>query len=504
MEKEKNRIVKTIAVIAVVMIIGGMVIATNVDIVTDWIIGNVEPSIVLDDPADDSLLTNPVVQFNWTSDDADQHDTLDHVWYADVINTFSSPLLRQADVNENETYTPPSFSDGEWFWRVSVTDGKETNVSSTYNFTMKTNLSNHFPTFSSPQVNPTSGHIGTNFVYSVVYTDQDNSTPSFIYVRIDGTNYSLTETDPSDTNISDGKTYQYSTTLSQGNDHEYSFIASDGDAIIATEIVDNPDVSFVGLSPPTQTNEQPENRSTQIILPLSAFNITINDADGQPMNISLRTNFSGSWVTFNESTGLSNGTYSFTNTSWLSGLGIQVYWSVNLTDGIYWVNRSYWFVTETLDVVCIYPEDEGLGTPQPYLTFSLSNPLGNPMNYTIYIGNSEINTTTEIANASGVSNGTYYHLHYLATNNSQVYYWRVYVEDGTLFVNETFSFSISTGGGLISLGNSFYLVLALGGWIFGISGVLLALYVMTTKKKSARRSKKRNPNIGNTGRVRGF
>jgi hypothetical protein len=488
MKKEKNRSVKIIAVIASIVIIGGLVFAGNYDVVTEWIIGNRVPSIDLDDPADDSLLSSSTIQFNWTSSDGDPDDVLDHIWYADVTNTFSSPLLKQVDVDEDQTYTPPSFADGEWFWRVSVTDSKETNVSSTFNFTLKTNLSNHFPELSSPQVNPTSGNIGTNFVYSVVLTDLDNTTPIFIYVNIDGTNHSMSESDPSDTNLSDGKTYHFTTTLTQGNDHEYSFIASDSDAITATDIYDNPDVSYVGLSIPTQSDEQPANRSTQITLPLSAFNITIHDADGQPMNISLRTNFSGAWVTFNESNGLANGTYSFTNTSWISGLGQRVFWSVNLTDGIYWVNRSYWFVTENLDVAVIYPEDGGLGTPQPYLTFSLSNPLGNPMNYTIYVGNSSENTTIEIANASGVANGTYHDLHYLATNNTQTYYWRVYVNDGILFTNETFSFSLTSGaGGMISMGNSFALVLALGGWIFGIGGILLAVFILTSKKGKRRK-----------------
>jgi type IV secretory pathway VirB6-like protein len=110
------------------------------------------------------------------------------------------------------------------------------------------------------------------------------------------------------------------------------------------------------------------------------------------------------------------------------------------------------------------------------------------MNYTIYVGNSSENTTIEIANASGVANGTYHDLHYLATNNTQTYYWRVYVNDGILFTNETFSFSLTSGaGGMISMGNSFALVLALGGWIFGIGGILLAVFILTSKKGKRRK-----------------
>jgi hypothetical protein len=225
-------------------------------------------------------------------------------------------------------------------------------------------------------------------------------------------------------------------------------------------------------------------------LPLSAFNITINDADGQPMNISLRTNFSGAWVTFNESNGLANGTYSFTNTSWISGLGQRVFWSVNLTDGIYWVNRSYWFTTEGLDVVPIYPEENSVVPPQPYLTFYISHPEGNSMSYEVYIGDSADNVSTLVCSSprSGVDNGTYHCPHWDAVNITETYYWSVHLSSGFLYINETFSFNVSTGtGGMISMGNSFALVLALGGWIFGIGGILLAVFILTSKKGKRRK-----------------
>lgn len=501
MQKEKGISKKTIAVIVAILIIGGMAIGTNVNVITEWLVGNHAPSIELLSPPDDSQITTNTTTFTWNASDEDPYDVLTNVFYIDIVDTFSSYLLREVSVGENEIYDPDPLYDGNWYWRVSVDDGEESNVSVTWNLTIKTNLSNNLPNLSSPQVLPTSGNIATIFVYTVTYADADNTTPAFIYVRIDGVNYSMSESDPGDINISDGKEYTYNTTLSQGNDHNYSFIAFDGDAIIATAVFDNPDVAYIGLAVPTQTNPYPANRSVNVLIPLDRFSITINDADGQTMNVSLWTNYSGTWVKFNESLGLGNGTYNFTNTSWITGLGVLVVWSVNMTDGVYWVNETYWFITETIDVIPIYPENNSVVSPQPYLVFELVTPTGDTMNYTVYIGNSSQNATTFLANDSIVGNGTYYHLHATAVNNTEDYFWRVYVNDETLFVNETFNFGISTSmGGFIAVGNSFAFVLALGGWIFGIAGVILALlsFIKKEKKKKARKTKR------TTGRVKGF
>lgn len=503
MQKEKGTNNKTIAVIAVILIIAGMAIGSNVEVLTEWLVGNQTPSIVLLTPADDSQITENTTTFTWNASDEDPYDVLTNIYYIDIVDTFSSYYLREVDVGENETYDPDPLYDGNWYWRVSVDDGEESNVSATWNLTVKTNLSNSHPLLSSPSVLPTSGNSATTFIYTVTFSDADNTTPVFIYVRIDGVNYSMSEVDAGDVNVSDGKNYTYSTTLSVGNDHNYSFIAFDGDAIIATAVVDNPDVAYVGLAVPTQSNPVPANGSMQVVIPLDYFSITINDADGQNMNVSLWTNYSGSWVMFNMSLGLGNGTYQFTNTSWIVGLGVMVYWSVNLTDAVYWVNETYWFVTETIDVVPVYPENNSVVSPQPYLVFELVTPTGDSMNYTVYVGNSSVNTTTVLASASGVGNASFNHLYVIAVNNSEDYFWRVYAYDGTLFVNETFNFGVSTSmGGFITMGNSFAFVLALGGWIFGVAGLIFALIVYTKKGSGEGKGKKKPRKT--TGRVRGF
>ena len=488
-------------VVVAILLVMGLGIASNVNIITEWYMGNVEPSLTLLFPLDDDEINVNTTEFNWTSSDANG-DPITHVWYLDKLDTFTSPFLRSVNVSEDQNYTPNPMDDGDWYWRVEASDGQEYNVSETRHLVVKVNVTNNFPNLTSPDVTPLSGHQATIFYYTVNFSDADNDTANYIYVVIDGTNYTMNETNISDTNTVDGKQYIYNTTLAYGF-HNYSMICSDGHASNSTDVFDYPSVFYVGQTPPAQSNPSPANESEQVIIPISNFSISIADTDGQNMNISLWTNESGSWVLFNSSVNLTNGTYHFTNTAWADGLGTIYYWRVCLTDSIFWVNETYWFYTETIDVIPVYPENNSVVSPQPYLVFELVTPTGDTMNYTVYVGNSSVNTTTVLASASGVGNATYNHLYVLAVNNSEDYYWRVYAYDDTLFVNETFNFGVSTSmGGFLVMSNSFAFVLALGGWIFGVAGLIFALMVYTNKGKGKGRGKKKPRKF--TGRVRGF
>ena len=89
-------------------------------------------------------------------------------------------------------------------------------------------------------VEPSYGTILTNFNFSVTYSDIENDSPLFIYVNINGINYSMNETDKNDLIFSDGKKYYYSTTLSKSESHTYCFYTSDGQYDIKTEIFYGP------------------------------------------------------------------------------------------------------------------------------------------------------------------------------------------------------------------------------------------------------------------------
>lgn len=106
-------------------------------------------------------------------------------------------------------------------------------------FKMKGNIP---PKLTQGFVEPLYGDISTNFYFNVTYADIENDSPLFIYVNIDGINYSMNETDKNDLILSDGKEYYYSTTLSKSESHAYCFHTSDGQYDIKTEIIPGPSV----------------------------------------------------------------------------------------------------------------------------------------------------------------------------------------------------------------------------------------------------------------------
>jgi len=102
---------------------------------------------------------------------------------------------------------------------------------------------------------------------------------------------------------------------------------------------------------PQVSAPSPTNGSTNIDVPPSNFSISINDLNGDNMNITWKTNESGSWATFNvtngSGSGVGNGTYSATNTSWVYTFTTKYWWSVNVTDGNGWTNQTYSFTTRS-------------------------------------------------------------------------------------------------------------------------------------------------------------
>lgn len=77
------------------------------------------------------------------------------------------------------------------------------------------------------------------------------------------------------------------------------------------------------------------------------FEITVFDPNPDLLNIRWRTNQSGIWETFNitngTGSGVVDGTYQVTNTTWVSSYDKMYWWSVNVTDGVHWTNETYTF-----------------------------------------------------------------------------------------------------------------------------------------------------------------
>ncbi len=87
----------------------------------------------------------------------------------------------------------------------------------------------------------------------------------------------------------------------------------------------------------------------------SYFEITVFDPNPELLNITWRTNQSGVWKTFNETNGSGNGvpdgTYQVTNTTWVTLFDEIYWWSVNVSDGLHWTNKTYSFAIHQFDPI---------------------------------------------------------------------------------------------------------------------------------------------------------
>jgi hypothetical protein len=74
------------------------------------------------------------------------------------------------------------------------------------------------------------------------------------------------------------------------------------------------------------------------------LSVSVNDLN--PMNITFLSNSTGSWQTLGNYTNVTSGEY-YQNTN-MNGNGTTYWWSVQVTDGTYWTNKTFSFTTKTL------------------------------------------------------------------------------------------------------------------------------------------------------------
>ncbi len=82
------------------------------------------------------------------------------------------------------------------------------------------------PELENGTMDPSSGDRTTMFNFTVDYIDENNNTPMFVYVNIDGTNHTMMQVDGMDTNYTNGAEFYYETKLGGGT-HTYRFYAND-------------------------------------------------------------------------------------------------------------------------------------------------------------------------------------------------------------------------------------------------------------------------------------
>jgi len=116
---------------------------------------------------------------------------------------------------------------------------------------------------------------------------------------------------------------------------------------------------YLSYSPPSWSNTAPEisnpsPNATSGTKPYEVcrLNVTLNDLNGnnQTMNVTFRSNHSGSWQDLQTNSSIPNGTYICLNTSWITSENTKYYWSANVSDGCGgFTNETYHFTTGAED-----------------------------------------------------------------------------------------------------------------------------------------------------------
>ena len=104
-----------------------------------------------------------------------------------------------------------------------------------------------------------------------------------------------------------------------------------------------PEETYTGA--PTISNENPPNGATDVYTN-PELSIVASDMDGDPLTIIFQTNTTGIWQEIKRYTNVPSGTYTVIPST-MNQLGTKYYWSVAVTDGTNWVNKTYSFTTTT-------------------------------------------------------------------------------------------------------------------------------------------------------------
>jgi len=131
-----------------------------------------------------------------------------------------------------------------------------------------------------------------------------------------------------------------------------------------------------------------------------------------------------------------------------------------------------------------YPTDTSTNIPpQPTIYITINHSTGDTMNISWYYGLSLGNETILLGTENNINNGTFTELFYPAINRTTSYYWRVQADDGTNYLNETYSF---TTEGYPTVPMPTNIGLAIIGIIFGTLGIL-SFFMISNKRRKRRR-----------------
>ena len=202
--------------------------------------------IILISPYDNASFLSDLVNFTWNS----LNPTFGPVNYSfqiSNISDFSNIIFDISEINETVIKTIHSvyinYSTGLYYWRVRPTFNSLLGNWSDY-FMFNLTYNEDSPILTSGSVLPELGDQFSLFNFTVIYTDQNNNSPEFVNVSINGTINAMEKVDPLDFNYSDGCLYQFLTYLNPDSyNYTYYFNCSDGKYFNFTAVYSNLEVN---------------------------------------------------------------------------------------------------------------------------------------------------------------------------------------------------------------------------------------------------------------------
>ncbi|MFX0027136.1 MAG: hypothetical protein ACFE8M_12050 [Candidatus Hermodarchaeota archaeon] len=288
------------------------------------------------------------------------------------------------------------------------------------------------PSLSNGIVTPISGNQGTLFNFSVIYTDIDNNTPSYVNVIINGTLYEMAKVHDSDNIYNNGVLYYYLTYLSASTyNYSYYFDCSDGVFINSTRIFDNLEVKSTNNYKPRLIYPQ--------VMPgyggdFTLFNFTVlyvDEDNNLPVQVNITINsliYTMQPVDIFDNIAL-DGIQFFFNTT----LDFNLYqFQINCSDGLFtnstdWINGPEVSPFFNIDPITLLSPSYNANIASGWVNFSWSSvdaPFGT-VNYTIQISNNTafshiIYEFRSIIETTGVSS-----LSIFIDFQPNPYYWRI-------------------------------------------------------------------------------
>ena len=212
------------------------------------------------------------------------------------------------------------------------------------------------------------------------------------------------------------------------------------------------------------------------------WNITLS-------NTSLNFNSINDWnITLSNTTldweSINDWNLTLTNTSVIGWTEINN-WNLTLSNTTNFQQINNWNITlsnsSTPDAVItitnVYPADNSHSIPlQPTLYLTINNSDGDTMNITWYYGTLG-NENTEFGTNNNIGNSTNDKFNYNFSSRGTIYYWRVMANDGTSWINETYSFTTEGYDANIQSDNNRNI------GIIGAFGILGLIFVLIKRRR---------------------